>query len=63
VEKEGPLHENIEVEASHFGLGFNPLSWYAIADRLAQPEGAWRPFDRSGARAWLYRDPKRRAWF
>ena len=63
VEKEGPLHENIEVEASHFGLGFNPLSWYAIADRLAQPEGAWRPFDRSGPRAWLYRDPTRRAWF
>jgi pimeloyl-ACP methyl ester carboxylesterase len=63
VEKEGPLHENIEVEASHLGLGFNPLSWYAIADRLAQPEGKWRRFDRSGGRAWLYRDPKRSGWF
>jgi hypothetical protein len=63
VEKEGPLHENIEVEASHFGLGFNPLSWYAIADRLAQPEEAWEPFDRSGVRGWLYRDPKRRTWY
>ena len=63
VEKSGPLHENIEVEASHLGLGFNPLSWYAIADRLAQPEGKWQRFDRSGGRAWLYRDPQRRGWF
>lgn len=63
VEKSGPLHENIEVEASHLGLGFNPLSWYAIADRLAQPEGKWQRFDRSGGRAWLYRDPHRRGWF
>ena len=63
VEKEGPLHENIEVEASHLGLGFNPLAWYAIADRLAQPEGKWRHFDRSAGRAWLYRDPKRSGWF
>ena len=63
VEKEGPLHENIEVEASHLGLGFNPLAWYAIADRLAQPEGGWRRFDRSGGRAWLYRDPKRSGWY
>ncbi|MGD9953755.1 MAG: esterase/lipase family protein [Burkholderiales bacterium] len=63
VEKTGPLHENIEVEASHLGLGFNPLAWYAIADRLAQPEGAWKPFDRAGVRAWLFRDPKRAGWF
>ena len=63
VEKAGPLHENIEVEASHLGLGFNPLAWYAIADRLAQPEGKWKPFERSGARAWLYRDPTRAGWF
>ena len=63
VEKPGPLHENIEVEASHLGLGFNPLAWYAIADRLAQREGRWKPFDRDGVRAWLYRDPKRPGWF
>jgi pimeloyl-ACP methyl ester carboxylesterase len=37
--------ENIEVPASHFGLGANPLVAYLIADRLAQGEGAWRPFD------------------
>jgi pimeloyl-ACP methyl ester carboxylesterase len=37
--------ENIEVPASHFGLGANPLVAYLIADRLAQGEGAWKPFD------------------
>ncbi|MBO6505513.1 MAG: alpha/beta hydrolase [Kordiimonadaceae bacterium] len=41
--------ENIEVPASHLGLGVNPLVMYAIADRLAQPEGDWKPFDKSGA--------------
>jgi pimeloyl-ACP methyl ester carboxylesterase len=64
VEKEGPLAENIEVEASHFGMGLNPAVLYALADRLAQPAGRWRPFDRSsGMRAWIYRDPRRRGWF
>ena len=41
----GPLVENIEVPASHVGMGMNPLALYAIADRLAQPIGAWQPFD------------------
>jgi pimeloyl-ACP methyl ester carboxylesterase len=51
--------ESIEVQASHFGIGMHPASWYAVADRLAQPEGAWRPFHREGWREWLYRDPYR----
>ncbi|RPH65398.1 MAG: alpha/beta hydrolase [Burkholderiales bacterium] len=63
VEKEGPGTENIEVEASHLGMGFNPMTLYAVADRLAQPEGAWKPFDRGGVRGWLYRDPRRRTWY
>ncbi len=37
--------ENIEVYASHCGLGVNPSVMVAIADRLAQPEGVWAPFD------------------
>jgi hypothetical protein len=37
--------------------------WFAIADRLAQPEGEWKPFDRGGGRAWFYRDPHRPGWF
>jgi pimeloyl-ACP methyl ester carboxylesterase len=63
IEKPGPRHENIEVQASHFGLGFSPYAWYAIADRLAQPEGKWKPFERNGAREWFYRDPKRPGWY
>jgi pimeloyl-ACP methyl ester carboxylesterase len=38
------LHENIRVPGSHLGLGFNPLVLWVVADRLAQPEGQWRPF-------------------
>ncbi|MGB5779387.1 lipase family alpha/beta hydrolase [Allopontixanthobacter sediminis] len=40
--------ENIEVHASHCGLGVNPAVMLAIADRLAQPEGAWQPFEAKG---------------
>ena len=36
--------ENIEVIASHIGLGLNPSAWWAVADRLAQAEGSWQPF-------------------
>ena len=49
-----PLTENIEVHASHTGMGMNPLALYAVADRLAQPPGQWRPFDPSGARRWFF---------
>jgi pimeloyl-ACP methyl ester carboxylesterase len=38
--------ENIEVLASHFGIGLNPSAWWAVADRLAQREGAWKPFQK-----------------
>ncbi len=51
----GQLVENIEVHASHVGMGMNPLALYAIADRLAQPAASWRPFDASGARRWFFR--------
>lgn len=37
--------ENIEVYASHCGLGVNPSVMIALADRLAQPEGEWSPFE------------------
>ena len=51
--------ENIEVQASHVGLGMNPAAMYAMADRLSQPEGSWEKFHRSGWRQWIYRDPDR----
>jgi pimeloyl-ACP methyl ester carboxylesterase len=39
------LHENIRVAGSHLGLGFNPLVLWIVADRLAQPENRWQPFE------------------
>ncbi len=39
-----PRSENIAVMASHLGLGHHPAAIWAIADRLAQPEGTWQPF-------------------
>ena len=44
IESEGPLRESIEVRSSHSGMAVNPSALYAVADRLAQPEGRWRPF-------------------
>lgn len=38
--------ENIEVLASHLGIGLNPSAWWAVADRLSQFEGQWRPFSK-----------------
>jgi len=63
LEKEGPLTDNIEVEASHLGMGLNPMTFFAIADRLAQPEDAWQPFERAGFPRMLYRNPYRRVRF
>jgi pimeloyl-ACP methyl ester carboxylesterase len=40
----GERCENIAVMASHLGLGHHPAAIWAIADRLAQPEGTWKPF-------------------
>lgn len=54
VEPAAPTTDNIEVLGSHCGLGVNPAVLYAIADRLAQPEGEWKPFERSGLRALVY---------
>jgi hypothetical protein len=48
-------HENVRVPGGHLGLGFNSLVMWIIADRLAQPEGQWRPFEPSGAMANLFR--------
>jgi pimeloyl-ACP methyl ester carboxylesterase len=44
LETPGPLRENVEVRATHTGLAANPTVLFVVADRLAQPEGAWRPF-------------------
>ena len=67
IEGETSQVENIEVQASHIGLGAHPAVIYAVADRLAQPEGAWTKFDRErGLRSLFYKDPhrdeRRQAW-
>jgi pimeloyl-ACP methyl ester carboxylesterase len=51
--------ENIEVHlASHVGLGVNAAALWATADRLAQPEGQFTQFDRSGPFAIAYAPPE-----
>jgi hypothetical protein len=53
----GPSTENIEVWGSHCGLGHNAAAVYAITDRLARPEGGWRPFEPWAPLRWLYPRP------
>ena len=40
--------ENIEVDGSHFGLGWNPAVLSIVADRLSQPEGGWKRYEERG---------------
>lgn len=47
--------ENICVPASHIGLGVNPLVMYALADRLAQPDGEWTPFEVDGLKRFIFK--------
>src|SRR3954451_21259276 len=44
LDRPGARCENIAVMASHLGLGHHPAAIWAVADRLAQPEGTWKPF-------------------
>ena len=51
--------ENIEVHlASHIGLGVNAAALWAVADRLAQAEGQFSQFVRSGPFAIAYGPPE-----
>jgi pimeloyl-ACP methyl ester carboxylesterase len=56
---EHPLAENIEVFTSHTGMALAPTVLHAIADRLAQPEGRWQPFQRPRLLQWAYGDSRR----
>ncbi len=42
----GPRSENVAVRSSHLGMGHDPAVLWVVADRLAQPRDAWRPFER-----------------
>lgn len=57
VNEAAPLSENIEVHASHLGLGMNPLVVYAVLDRLAQQPAGWQRFEAPGALRWFFRTP------
>ena len=50
-----PHTENIEIHASHLGLGVNPLALYAVADRLRQDPAQWQRFDAQPVPRWLFR--------
>jgi pimeloyl-ACP methyl ester carboxylesterase len=59
METTGPTSENIEVLGSHLGLDTHPAVLYALADRLAQPEGEWKPFRRGMLGPLLFPNPAR----
>ena len=59
MEKTSATSESSEVESSHCGMGHHPAAVYAVADRLAQAEGEWAPFGRSGWRGLVYPNPPR----
>ena len=44
LQDEGGDRENVEVRCSHVGMGFHPAALEIIADRLAQPEDRWVPY-------------------
>jgi hypothetical protein len=55
-----PHTENVEVLASHIGIGVNPAAWWVVADRLAQAPGIWTPFERKrGLHGLIFPDPSR----
>ena len=55
IDGDPALHENIRIAGSHSGLGFNPLVLRVLADRLAQPEGQWKPYEPTGASGLVHR--------
>ncbi|MDE1950509.1 MAG: alpha/beta fold hydrolase, partial [Burkholderiales bacterium] len=55
VEGDPARRENIRVPGSHVGLGFNAAVLWIVAERLAQPQGQWRPFAPSGPLGAAYR--------
>ena len=50
----GELVENVGINASHFGMGFNPAVLYVIADRLRQRQSDWTPFSTGGIRSLFF---------
>lgn len=59
VQARSRFAENIEVRASHGGMGVNPVVMRIVADRLSQPEDGWKPYQRTGIQRWLHPDAER----
>jgi hypothetical protein len=57
LEQTGVETENIEILGSHSGMLHNPVVFHVVADRLAQPEDNWQPFQRNGCRALFFPKP------
>jgi len=45
IEPSSPLHENVQVCTGHLGIGIDPTVMWIVADRLAQSEDRWKPFE------------------
>jgi len=56
IQDDAPHAENIEVPASHTGLGVNPLVMYILANRLSQNEGEWTPFEIEGMKKFVFKN-------
>jgi pimeloyl-ACP methyl ester carboxylesterase len=52
---EHPLVDNIAVMASHVGFPFNPLVRALLAERLAQAEDDWQPYDKVLLRPFIHK--------
>ena len=53
-QQECPITENIHVCSSHSGFVVNPMAFYVLADRLAQPEEDWQRFNKTGWRGVVF---------
>lgn len=51
--------ENVEVVASHLGLGHHPAVLWAIATRLSLPTDTWTPLASLDLPKWLFPNPDR----
>jgi len=49
LEPAGPLSENVEVFASHCGLGWNAGALEVVLDRLRLTADTWRPYQSAAA--------------
>jgi pimeloyl-ACP methyl ester carboxylesterase len=47
IQKRSPTTESVEVDASHLGMVSHPDVLRILANRLAQPEGRWKPLKRA----------------